>query len=67
MAKKTKTKNSLDVDKGLVAMSLKMSVEERLRVKEGDFSGMDHALFTNNVGPRGFGRSVRHSFLEKNT
>ena len=30
MAKKTKTKNSLDVDKGLVAMFLRMSPDERL-------------------------------------
>jgi len=34
MAKKTKTKNSLDVDKGLVAMFLKMSIEERLRAND---------------------------------
>ncbi len=34
MAKKTKTKNSLDVDKGLVAMFLKMSIEERLRIND---------------------------------
>ena len=34
MAKKTKTRNSLDVDKGLVAMFLKMSTEERLRIND---------------------------------
>ena len=34
MAKKTKTRNSLDVDKGLVAMFLKMSIEERLRAND---------------------------------
>ncbi len=34
MAKKTKTKNSLDFDKGLVAMFLKMSIEERLRAND---------------------------------
>jgi len=31
MAKKTETRNSSGVDKGLVAMFLKMSPEERLR------------------------------------
>ena len=34
MANKKKTKNSLDVDKGLVAMFLKMSIEERLRAND---------------------------------
>ncbi len=34
MAKKTKPKNSLVVDKGLVAMFLKMSIEERLQAND---------------------------------
>lgn len=34
MAKKTKIKTSSDVDKGLVAMFLKMSIEERLRAND---------------------------------
>ena len=34
MAKKKTTKNSLDVDKGLVAMFLKMSPEERLQAND---------------------------------
>jgi hypothetical protein len=34
MAEKTETKNSLNVDKGLVAMFLKMSIEERLRMND---------------------------------
>ena len=34
MSKKTKAKNSLIVDKGLVAMFLKMSIEERLRAND---------------------------------
>jgi hypothetical protein len=34
MANKKKTKNSLDVDKGLVALFLKMSIEERLRAND---------------------------------
>jgi len=34
MSKETKTKNSSGVDKGLVALFLKMSPEERLRANE---------------------------------
>ncbi len=34
MAKKKETKNRLGVDKGLVAMFLKMSPEERLRAND---------------------------------
>lgn len=34
MSKGTKTKNSSGVDKGLVALFLKMSPEERLRANE---------------------------------
>jgi hypothetical protein len=34
MAKKETTENSLGVDKGLVAMFLKMSPEERLRAND---------------------------------
>ena len=34
MSKKMKPKNLLDVDKGLVAMFLKMSIEDRLRAND---------------------------------
>jgi hypothetical protein len=34
MAKKAETNNSLEVDKGLVAFFLKLSIEERLRAND---------------------------------
>lgn len=40
MAEKLKTKNSSGVDKGLVAMFLKMSPEERLRANDNAVRGI---------------------------
>ncbi len=40
MAKKMKTKNSSGVDKGLVAMFLRMSPEERLRTNDNAVRGI---------------------------
>ena len=40
MAKKMKTKNSSGVDKGLVAMFLRMSPEERLKANDNAVRGI---------------------------
>ena len=40
MAKKIKTKNSSEVDKGLVAMFLRMSPEERLKANDNAVRGI---------------------------
>jgi hypothetical protein len=40
MAEKVKTKNSSEVDKGLVAMFLRMSPEERLKANDNAVRGI---------------------------
>ena len=61
MAKETKAKNKFVVDKGLVAMFLKMSPEERLRTNDNairTISELKHAYKKRRIGER---RSRRNS------
>ena len=61
MAEETKAENQSDVDKGLVAMFLRMSPEERLRANDnalGTILELRHAYRQRRIGER---KSSRNS------